>query len=323
MHSLPPLTLERRLESRIWGGSTLGPWLGLADAPPNLAESWQVYDQNRVIGGPFAGRRLADLVAEHGAALVGTRSFERYGADFPLLAKFIDAADHLSVQVHPGDAYAHTVEATTGFHGKTEAWYILHAAPGADLLHGLTRASSRDELGGALAGGSLLGLLRRVPARAGDTIFVPAGTIHAINAGVMLFEIQQKSDLTYRVYDYDRRDAQGHPRELHVERALDVSTYSAAPPAAVKPKRLDGARTLLVSCPYFAMERLDLSGQLSAAVDPSSFEILTVIDGAAMLAWADGEQRLARGESIVLPASLGAYRLTRDPSATLLRCYVP
>jgi mannose-6-phosphate isomerase len=323
MQDLPPLTLERKLDSRIWGGNTLGPWLGLPDAPPNLAESWQVYDQNRVLGGPFGGRTLADLVAEHGPELVGTRSFERYGADFPLLAKFIDAADHLSVQVHPDDAYAHTVEAASGFHGKTEAWYILHAAPGADLIHGLIRASNRDELAGALAGGSLLSLLRRVPAKAGDTIFVPAGTVHAINAGIMLFEIQEKSDLTYRVYDYDRRDAQGHPRELHVERALDVTTYTAAPPAAVEPMRLDGLRTLLVSCAYFAMERLDLAAPLALATDPGSFEILTAIDGAARLGWADGERRLARGESIVLPASLGAYRLDPDPSATLLRCYVP
>jgi mannose-6-phosphate isomerase len=162
-----------------------------------------------------------------------------------------------------------------------------------------------------------------VPARAGDTIFVPAGTIHAINAGIMLFEIQQKSDLTYRVYDYDRRDAQGRPRELHVERALDVTSYDAAPPAVVEPKRLDGARTLLVSCPYFAMERLDLAAPLAAATDPGSFEILTAIDGATRLAWTDGVQSLARGESIVLPASLGSYRLAPDPSATLLRCYVP
>jgi len=321
MRSLPPLTLERRLDSRIWGGSRLGPWLGLADAPPNLAESWQVYDQNAILGGPHAGRSLADLVQEYGADLVGTRSFARYGADFPLLAKFIDAAYNLSVQVHPNDAYAHTVEAASRFHGKTEAWYILHAEPGADLIHGLAKAGSRDQLAGALADGSLLGLLRRVPARAGDTIFVPAGTIHAINAGIMLFEIQQKSDLTYRVYDYDRRDAQGRPRALHIERALDVTSYDAALPAVVEPKRLDAARTLLVSCPYFAMERLDLAAPLAAATDPGSFEILTVIDGAARLAWADGEQRLARGESIVLPASLGAYHL--EPGAELLRCYVP
>lgn len=323
MQSLPALTLERRLDSRIWGGSTLGPWLGLADAPPNLAESWQVYDQNTIIGGAYSGRSLADLALEYGADLVGTRSFARYGADFPLLAKFIDAADNLSVQVHPDDAYAHTVEAASGFHGKTEAWYILHAAPGADLIHGLAHAGSRDQLEGALADGSLLSLLRRVPARAGDTIFVPAGTIHAINAGITLFEIQQKSDLTYRVYDYDRRDAQGHPRALHIERALDVTNYAAAPLAVVAPKRLDGTRTLLVSCPYFAMERLDLAASLAISTDPGSFEILTAIDGATSLTWADGELRLARGESVVLPASLGAYRLAPDPSATLLRCYVP
>ena len=323
MSVLPPLTLERRLDSRIWGGHTLGAWLGLADAPPQLAESWQVYEQNRVAGGPHAGRTLADVAHEHGADLVGTRSFARYGADFPLLAKFIDAADHLSVQVHPDDAYAHTVEAATGFHGKTEAWYILRAEPGADLIHGLTRPSSRDELADALAAGSLLTLLRHIPARAGETIFVPAGTIHAINAGIMLFEIQQKSDLTYRVYDYDRRDAQGRPRALHLERALDVIGYGEQPAGLVAPRRIDDARALLVTCPYFAMERWSLGAPLSAVTAPESFEILTAIDGAAELAWDGGARRLARGESIVLPASLGAYRLSPESSATLLRCYVP
>jgi mannose-6-phosphate isomerase len=315
--------LERRLDSRIWGGSTLGPWLGLSDAPPNLAESWQVYEHNRVVGGPQAERTLADLVAQYRAALVGTRSFERFGAEFPLLAKFIDAADNLSVQVHPDDTYAHMVEAATGFHGKTEAWYILRADPDADLIHGFIRPSTRDELAAALASGSLLNLLRRVPARSGDTIFVPAGTIHAINAGVMLFEIQQKSDLTYRVYDYDRRDAQGRPRELHLERALDVANYDVPPPAVVAPRRIDAARTLLVECPYFAMERWELAAPLSAAADPASFEILTTIDGSVEIGWANGALQLARGESLVLPASLGAYRLAPAPSATLLRCYVP
>src|SRR4029078_8887282 len=144
MQSLPPLTLERRLDSRIWGGSTLGAWLGLADAPPNLAESWQVYEQNHILSGPYAGRSLADLVLEYGADLVGTRSFARYGADFPLLAKFIDAADNLEVQVHPDASYAPAAEAASGFHGKTEACYILQAAPGADLIHGLAQAVSRN-----------------------------------------------------------------------------------------------------------------------------------------------------------------------------------
>lgn len=324
MTTLDPIILERKLDSRLWGGSHLGGWLGLADAPANLAESWQVYEHNRVAEGPHAGRTLAELVAEYGAALVGTRTFERGGADFPLLAKFIDAGDHLSVQVHPDDSYAHTVEAHTGFHGKTEAWYILRAEPGADLIHGLARPTDRAAFAQALADGGLESLLRRVPARAGDTVFVPAGTIHAINAGIMLFEIQQKSDLTYRVYDYDRRDAKtGQSRELHVERALDVSNFGAQPPANSAPERVDGTRTLLVSCPYFAMERWDLAAPLEAATDPASFEILTVIDGAAELGWAGGARPLARGESAVLPASLGAYRLAPAGRATLLRCFVP
>lgn len=320
---LSPLILERKLDSRLWGGDTLGGWLGLAGAPDHLAESWQVYEHNLVAEGPFAGRTLADLARDQGAALLGTRPFERGGADFPLLAKFIDAADHLSIQVHPDDAYAHTVEAHTGFHGKTEAWYILRAAPNADLIHGLTHPTTRAAFAEALGDGTLMRLMRRVPARAGDTVFVPAGTIHAINAGIMLFEIQQKSDLTYRVYDYDRRDANGQLRELHVDRALDVSNFGQQPPATVAPERIDDTRTLLVRCEYFAMERLDLRQALAAATDLGSFEILTVIDGAAELGWAGGARALRRGESVVLPATLGAYQLSPAGTAALLRCYVP
>lgn len=321
--ALSPLILERKLDSRLWGGDRLGDWLGLPSAPAHLAESWQVYEHNRVAEGPFAGRTLADLSQEHGVALLGTRPFARGGADFPLLAKFIDAADHLSVQVHPDDAYAHTVEAASGFHGKTEAWYILRAAPGADLIHGLTRQTNRDEVAAALHNGTLMELMRRSPAHAGDTVFVPAGTIHAINAGIMLFEIQQKSDLTYRVYDYDRRDANGQLRELHVERALDVSNFGEQPPALVAPSPIDDVRTLLVECPYFAMERWEVRAPLPASTDPGSFEILTVVDGAAELVWPEGARTLVRGESVVLPAALGMYQLNPEGAATLLRCIVP
>jgi mannose-6-phosphate isomerase len=323
MTQLPPLILERKLDSRIWGGETLGAWLGLADPPAQLAESWQVYEHNRIAGGPFDGRTLADLTTEHGAALVGTRSFERYGADFPLLAKFIDAADDLSVQVHPDDTYAHSVEAASGFHGKTEAWYILRAAPGADLIHGLAAPSDRERFAAAVGDGTLMQLLRRVAVAPGDAVFVPAGTVHAISGGIMLFEIQQKSDLTYRVYDYDRRDAQGNLRELHLERALDVIDYGAPPPAKVAPQALGDGRTLLVTCPYFAMERWEISRSSAWETQPTSFVILTAIEGAAELDWGDGVLELRRGESVVLPASLGDYQLHPQPEATLLACYVP
>lgn len=323
MNKLPPLTLERRLDSRLWGGNTLGPWLNLQEAPDNLAESWQVYEHNRIVNGPFAGQTLADLVIEHGADLVGTRSFAQYGADFPLLAKFIDAADDLSVQVHPNDDYAHTVEAATGFHGKTEAWHILRAAPGAEVIYGFQHECSREECAAAIKQGTLDQLLQRVPVQAGDTIFVPAGTVHAINAGILLFEIQQKSDLTYRVYDYDRRDSQGNLRELHVDRALDVTNYVAAASAKVEPQPLDDGRELLTQCPYFVMERWTLNQPRQAATDGGSFEILTLIDGAAVFMADHDQLRLERGDSLVLPASMGQYQLAPEPSATLLRCYVP
>lgn len=322
MTTIPPLILERRLDSRIWGGDQLGSWLGLADAPPKLAESWQVYEHNRICGGPFAGQTLAQVVAEYGAALVGTRSYERYGAEFPLLAKFIDAADNLSVQVHPDDEYAHRVEAASGFHGKTEAWYILQAAPGAEVIHGLSRPTDRETFAAAVADGSLLDLVRRVPVEAGDTIFVPAGTVHAINAGILLFEIQQKSDLTYRVYDYDRRDDRGQPRELHLEQALDVIDYGM-PSQDASPQPLGEGRTLLVECRYFAMERWELCAAREVETEPESFELLTVIDGRVDLVWAETLYQLPSGASIVLPASLGAYCLQPAPAATILRCYVP
>lgn len=323
MSHIPPLTLERKLDSRIWGGDRMGAWLGLTNPPPQLAESWQVYELNRVSGGPYADRTLAEVAAELGAALLGTRVVAQHGNEFPLLAKFIDAADHLSVQVHPDDEYAHSVELDSGFHGKTEAWYILGAAPGATLIHGLRAPTDSGRFAAALADGTLLDLLRYVPVAPGDTIFVPAGTIHAINAGIFLFEIQQKSDLTYRVYDYDRRDAHGNPRDLHVAKSLDVSNFDEQPPAQAIPRALSVGRDLLVSCPYFAMERLIVAEAAELATDPASFEIITAIDGAAQLAWSGGEVSLARGESLVLPAALGAYRLLPTPSVTLLRCYVP
>ncbi len=323
MTNLPPLILEQRLDSRLWGGSTLGPWLGLEDPPVNLAESWQVYEHNQIVDGPFAGQTLAEVAAKHGASLIGTRSFERYGADFPLLAKFIDAAADLSVQVHPDDAYAHRMEAATGFHGKTEAWHILHAATGAEVIYGFKENCTREKCAAAIENGTLDQLLQRIPVAAGDTLFVPAGTVHAINAGILLFEIQQKSDLTYRVYDYNRRDNQGKLRELHIDRALDVMDYRAATAAKVAPQPLGPGRGLLVECPYFVMERWTLDQPQDATTDPGSFEILTVIDGSVVLVTDGNEVPRQRGESVVVPANTGRYRLEPNRAATLLRCYVP
>ncbi len=321
---LAPLVLERRLDSRLWGGTTLGPWLGLTNPPPQLAESWQVYEHNRVTHGPHMGETLGALARAYGSALLGRTSYARHGAEFPLLAKFLDAADHLSIQVHPDDTYAHTVEAASGFHGKTEAWYILRAADGAGVYHGMRAATSRTAFAAAIADGTVLDLLRLIPVAAGDTIFVAAGTVHAINAGVMLFEIQQKSDLTYRVYDYQRRDATGALRELHLDRALDVSDYQAAPAAIIAPQPIAAGRELLVECPYFRMERWQATGTpLMATTTGETFALLTIIAGDCQLTAGGTEIDLPRGSSAVLPANLGAYTLETTAAAQMLVCSVP
>ena len=317
---LYPLRLQRKLDYRLWGGQRLAQWLDLPEPlPTDLAESWQVYETNPVLNGPLAGRTLADLTKEYGADLVGTLSIPRYGLDFPLLAKFIDANAKLSIQVHPDDAYAHTVEAHTGFHGKTEAWYILHAEAGAQLVYGLKQASDRDSFARAVADGTLEEMTNYVNVEAGDVIFVPAGTLHAINEGILLFEIQQKSDLTYRLYDYNRRDAQGNLRELHLDKALDVLHYG--PPAQEKIPYLNLApgRDLLVACPYFALERHRYVESQPFRTRPTSFEIWTMVEGQATVA---GEALVA-GDSLVLPASLRDYDIVPAPACTLLRCYVP
>jgi mannose-6-phosphate isomerase len=329
MHSVPPLRLERALDVRLWGGRSLGPFLGLKQAPERLAEVWLVYEKNAVEGGPFAGQTLKQVVDQVGEPLLGRRPIARAReagrpVEFPLLAKLIDAEDDLSVQVHPDDAYARTAEAASGFQGKNEAWYLLRAKDGAKLVHGFSRDVDRAQVKEAIDAGSLLQMVRRIPARAGDTVLVEAGTIHAINAGVMLFEIQQKSDLTYRLDDYGRVDANGKKRELHVDRGLDVLNYRAAPPVeAMAPKPLGPGRELLVSCAHFTMERLFGERAHALSTAPDSFEILASVQGSMDVAWEGGEAWLKQGDAIVLPACLGAYRVQPQGSSTALRCSVP
>lgn len=318
--SLYPLLLERHLDGRVWGGQRLAAFLDLPQPhPERIAESWQVFDTNKVLNGPLAGLTLAQVTEQSPRELVGTLSIPRYGSDFPLLAKFIDARQNLSLQVHPDDAYARRSEACTGFHGKSEAWYILEAEPGADLFYHLVRHLTRDQFRDAVHSDTPLGLLNRLAVTAGDVIYVPAGTLHTINAGIMLFEIQQKSDLTYRVYDY------GRDRPLHLEKALDVIAFDRPPPPPIQPLDLtpDGSRTLLIACRYFAMERWNLEKQITATTRHTSMEILTLTAGSGELSWGGGSLALKTGESVVLPALLGAFHLAPSGRLSLLSCYVP
>lgn len=324
--TLGPVLLQGSLHETIWGGHQLGMLAGKAlPDGATIGESWETAIESAVRNPPYAGSTLGDLVDRFGVDFVGARAAEIFGVRFPLLTKFIDARDRLSVQVHPNDAYAAAHEG--GKLGKTEAWYVLHAAPGARLVYGLARASSPEEVRAAIAATRLEDLLNTFEAHAGDVIYVPAGTIHAIGAGIVLYELQEYSDVTYRLYDYGRLQTDGQPRALHVEKGLAVMHFTQ--PAADRVTRVEvpmagsGSRNVLVGSRYFVLEELRLSGDASAATDGSSCHIVSALDGVCEVETdGAGPVRLALGDTVVLPARLGAYRL-RTYSARLLRSYVP
>ena len=320
---LYPLTLDRFLSPRLWGGERLVSFLGLSEPEGDepLGESWQIYGENRVLNGSFQGRTLDEVTAELGADLIGTVSSGRYGDRFPLLAKFIDAGDKLSIQVHPDDAYAHEHEAASGFHGKSEAWLILEAEPDAHIIWGFKDMLRPDAVKAAAREERLEPHLNVVPVKAGDVVYNPAGTVHAIGAGILLFEIQQASDLTYRLYDYGRKDSKGQPRDLHLDKALEVADLTPGEHAKLEPKPLGDGKTQLIHTEHFATERLEVSGELSTTTQPSSADLLTVLSGELKLRAGDTELTLSQGTSCVLPAALGPYRLSGE--GVLLRCYVP
>jgi len=303
-----PLKLEPIFKEKIWGGRNLERILG-KPLPPDVAigESWEVSehgeDVSRVCEGPFAGRDLRELRDAFGEALVGILGLRTASDRFPLLIKFIDAQDRLSVQVHPDDAYALGHE---GDLGKTEAWYVVWAKPGAKLVSGFSGETGLEEVRQAVEEERLEDLLAWVPVSEGDVIFLPSGTLHALGEGIVVYEVQESSDVTYRLYDW------GRGRELHVERALDVLTYK--PTELPKTRGLSveeagGYRTFLVACRYFALERLEVFSEMAGECDGRSFHAISVVEGEGILIYGEGSLKFAKGETFLLPADLGPYRL--------------
>lgn len=323
---LGPFKLCASLHETIWGGQRLR---AIAGKPlpegKRIGEAWETELDSRVVTEPYAGKSLGQMVEEYGVSLLGTRVEAIYGRRFPLLAKFIDAHDWLSVQAHPNDAYAALHE--DGKLGKTEAWYILAAEPGSQIVFGFSHPTSREAVSEAVGATTLEALLQTVDVSAGDIIFVPAGTVHAIGAGVALYELQEYSDVTYRLYDYGRLQANGQPRELHVERALDVIRYKPAPFVKIEPLSSPAiaglrSRKALVACHYFVEEELSVAGTFHLPTMPSSVQILTAIAGAAELTEPGFPPvTLTTGDTVVAPACLGAT--TIQGKATIIRSWVP
>ena len=330
MTALPdlyPLTFEPAFRSYIWGGRNLEAWGRRLPAGP-VAESWEISGHPAsptcVKVGPLAGRPLTELVEELGPALLGWRHAEALRRRrFPLLIKLLDAAQTLSVQVHPNDAYAAAHEG--GEWGKTEMWYILSAAPGARIIYGLRAGVTPQRFRAALAAGDLESCLHYLPIRADDAIFIPAGAIHALLGDAMVLEIQQTSDITYRVYDWNRPGADGKPRPLHIEPALEVIDFSLIEPAAcgaVATATPDGVvrRRLCGNAP-FLVERIELpaGARWDGCCDGSTFEIWATRAGAGQLLWAGGAQPLPALQLALLPAALGAFQMQADRPSVFLR----
>lgn len=315
-----PLVLEPRYDERPWGGRRLATHLGkrLPDAA-RIGESWETAGVARVVNGPLAGTTLQELVERDPIGLLGNRgrvSSQPFG-DFPLLAKFIDASETLSVQVHPDDAGA----APLGQRGKTEAWHILDAAAEGFLITGFREWVTPPQVRQALEREQLGDLLDRLPVSAGDTVIVPAGTVHAIGAGVLLYEIQETSDLTFRLYDWGRRDQQGRPRQLHVDEAL-TALRPELRGRRTRPLELDVDRTVLAACRYFLLQRWAVTGSSAYELGPGqTFHILSCIQGQARVTAGSGQADISAGQTALLPARVES--VTLEGTATFLVSSVP
>ena len=323
---LCPARLEPIFSARPWGARSLAP---LFPEKSNLAEplgeAWLTGDECRFASGPFSGKKLGEVWPAMPVEWTGTQIDPKTGA-FPLLVKFLFAEEKLSVQVHPDDAYAATHEKAAGARGKTEMWYVISAQNGSEVLVGLKPGVTKESFKHAIGDSSVEGFLRHIPLHPGDAIFVPAGTAHTIGAGFVLCEIQQNSDLTYRVYDYNRRDANGKSRELHLEKALDVIRFGEPHGGKIDPAAIerDGAKkTFFAACRYFATERWQFAAPISASASPARFELWIVIEGSGSIRWAKDSAQFAPAQVWLIPAGLGQFQFAPQSTTTILRTYVP
>ena len=314
-----PLRLKPLFRRYLWGGRRLATMLGKTlGAGDDYAESWEVVDhgedQSVVAAGAAGGLTLHQLVVESAAELLGKHAPRE---QFPLLLKFLDCNRTLSVQVHPNDKQAARLDPPDL--GKTEAWIVLAADPGSKIYAGLKPGITQATLREAVLAGKCEECLHEFEPRVGDCVFIQAGTVHALGAGLVIAEIQQASDTTFRLFDFNRVDAQGKPRQLHVEQSLATIDYDRGPVDPVQPQASDQpGRERLVDCDKFVLDRLTSSGPQPLAGD-RRFHLLVGIGGQATI----GGERLALGESLLVPAAAGAVELLPQSKATLLDIYLP
>ncbi len=325
MSELYPLKFEPILKEKIWGGKSLAENYGKKQGNlKNIGESWEISAVSEnlsvVSNGFLAGNNIEEIIEVYMGDITGESVYEKFGYEFPLLIKLIEARDDLSVQVHPGDELARERH---NAYGKTELWHILQSEKGARIYTGFSKQVSRESYIDAVNTGTIGELLNSEPAQPGDTFFTPAGRIHAIGAGIVLAEIQQTSDITYRIYDWGRKDNEGRPRELHTDLALDAIDFAQTGTGKINNEAVHNKPSNLVRCKYFDTGLISFGTRIKRDYNLiDSFVVYICTGGRFKIIWDSGSDSVTRGETVLIPASLTDVELIPEPDASLLEIYV-
>lgn len=321
-----PLKFKNIFKSVVWGGEKIAPFKGVNTQQKNIGESWELSgvkgNESIVAEGPLAGRTITSLAEEYKGALLGEKVYAATGTEFPLLIKFIDARDDLSIQVHPDDKLA--AERHNGSKGKTEMWYVVQADEKAHLMSGLNKEITPEEYAAKVADNTITDVLHDYDVHAGDVFFLPAGRIHSIGKGCFIAEIQQTSDITYRIYDFGRLGLDGKPRELHTELSKAAIDYTVLPDYKTSYQSIKNQENEIVSCKYFTTSLYELDKEVTKDMSVlDSFVIAICVEGSGSLTDSEGNAvSLSQGETVLIPACSRSFTLRPEGSMKVLTSYI-
>ena len=323
---LYPLKFNPIFKEKIWGGEKIGSFLGKDFSPlSNCGETWEISavegNVSVVSEGPLKGTELSEIIKHHTSELLGQSVYDAFGTDFPLLIKFIDAKEDLSIQVHPNDELA---QQRHNCFGKSEMWYIFQADEGASLISGFSKKVDKESYLEAFNNGKLEDILCRTEVQAGDVFNIPAGRVHTIGAGILLAEIQQTSDITYRIYDFDRKDKEGNLRELHVEEALDAISYEYQESYKTSYETVKNSLSPVVSSPYFETNKFLIDEEIIRDYDElDSFVIYICYKGKAIINSRGYTTEMKKGDALLIPANLDLISIEPLEETEFLETYIP